>query len=314
MVSSAGTGALNNFGTIEKSTTGTWTMGGGVPFRSEGLARLAEGELVLSGGGTLGGTFVVDSGASLRTSTGSVTLANGVDFIGQGTVRFNGATVLGGSISFGTLLVVFETSASLSGAGDLANADGGQLMFLRSLTVPGSLSLGGSLELGAGLVVTISGTLTLESTGTIDNSGTLNVGAFVDNGGAIIGNPPVELGLPVPGATELMIQSIGLDDVDHGLAPASAIGRGLIRESVTLHWRGSRSGGYVVEGSDDLVRWQVVEAAIASDGDGHYVGTVSAELRPTRFYRVRQISPSDQPAAAPSPTRNPDWPQPYRPR
>jgi hypothetical protein len=66
------------------------------------------------------------------------------------------------------------------------------------------LDIGGALQItNPAVLLQVAGSLTLESSGELLNSGTIKVGAFVNNGGTIIGNAPV-VSLVVPMLIELV--------------------------------------------------------------------------------------------------------------
>jgi hypothetical protein len=194
---------------------------------------------------------------------------------------------LGAPLSLGSLNVIFEGSATISGEFPLSNAPGGTIAINRTMTVPGSLTVGGTLVIGsAGYIVTISGTLTLEATGVITNPGTLRVGAFVNLGGTVIGNPPQIVGLGA-GIGPLRIDTIrgasaGLDWL---LPPVL----GSAGTEVIIRWRANAGEVIRLEASRDLRIWTAVSAPVSEVEPGVFechFGLPTQE--PFRCFRLRR--------------------------
>jgi hypothetical protein len=196
---------------------------------------------------------VVATNTTLTFGDGTHVLTNGIAFSGFGTVRVQSALQLGTAVVFGTLNVLFEGSASVSGAYVMSNAPGGTITFNKSMTVPGSMTIAGTLTLASSsLTVSINGTSTLEATGVLNNPGTLRVGAFVNNGGSIIGNAPVVIGL---GPTGLQIVITGTL-TDASSASLQSDGSATVPREAVLSWFSGRARRFVVEISNDLVQWR----------------------------------------------------------
>ncbi|PYJ95907.1 MAG: hypothetical protein DME23_22450 [Verrucomicrobia bacterium] len=192
----------------------------------------------------------------------------------------------------------FEGGASLTGTNTLSNGAAGMITFNKSMTVPGSMDIAGELVIGgASLTVTINGALTLESSGELDNPGTLNVGAFVNNGGVIVGNPPQV----VPG---LAPASLRIDQIQ--LVRSSRVGL-LDRNSasalyeVALTWQAQPNQGFVIESSNDLSRWTAESANVVEDSPGRYRGALQVGAT-ARFFRLHRL---DGAASAVSSQRSP---------
>ena len=123
---SGGGVTINNGGTFEKTGIGTSTLDYNGTFNV--VAKNAEPVAVnsgtlnfaVSGGGTLGGTWNTDSGATVMFSMGNYTLPADSKFIGEGTTSLAGANwVLAGknvSVSTGEFKM---TGSTISGAFDL---------------------------------------------------------------------------------------------------------------------------------------------------------------------------------------------------
>ncbi len=85
-------GRFANAGTFNKSGAGTTTDISAL-FDNTGTVNVDSGTLSLGGGASTGGTFAVDSGATLRFCGGTHTINNTSSITGAGDVRFNTATV-----------------------------------------------------------------------------------------------------------------------------------------------------------------------------------------------------------------------------
>jgi hypothetical protein len=150
------------------------------------------------------------------------------------------------------------------------------------MTFPGAVQVrGGFKTTSASVTVQISGTLTLQNGAVLENPGTIRVGAFVNNGGTIIGNAPIV------GAGDLRIEAISLvsaqgDPSLEGLGETPAA-------SVVLRWRGQPGGAFVVEGSPDMRSWSSVSAVIQETPPGFYSGTLSKAAGENRFFRLMVV-------------------------
>jgi hypothetical protein len=287
-------GVLNNEGTVVKGAgTGTTAFANywrpPAPLHNRGVVEVRSGTLQLNGTDTHTGSFVVATNATLQLANGTHTLTNGIAFGGLGTVRVQGPLQLGANVDFGTLVVIFEGSASVSGAYAISNAAGGTITFGKSMTVPGSMTIAGTLALASsGLTVTIQGTLTLEATGVVNNPGTLRVGAFADNGGTVNGNAPVEVGL---GGKSLQLRL--LECVDPSAAgPWTARSVPAVRQ-VVLTWSGEPAQEFVVEVSGDLQAWQDSPTPPSELAHGRYEARWRLAPDSQAFFRVRVADPAD---------------------
>ncbi|HAV65368.1 MAG TPA: hypothetical protein DCY13_23710, partial [Verrucomicrobiales bacterium] len=129
----------------------------------------------------------------------------------------------------------------------------------KAMTFPGDLNIGGLLRIAnSAHVITVNGTLTLANTGTIDNAGTLNVGAFTDQGGTIIGNPPVVIGLAPAGLVSF--KAIKMEEGIRLLAEGGAV------REVLLIWQSPTAAGFQIEMSHDLRDWRPVWVSTRPSG------------------------------------------------
>ena len=283
-------GVFNNNGTVVKvagtgTTAFTSAYRAAAPLHNRGVVEVQGGTLQLNGTGTHSGSFGVATNATLTFGAGTHTLTNGIAFSGLGTVRAQTALQLGANVDFGTLNVLFEGSASVSGAYVMSNADGGTITFAQSMTIPGSMTIAGTLALAnSGLTVTINGTLTLEATGVLNNPGTVRVGAFVNNEGTIIGNAPVVVGL---GPKALRIITITLTDPPP-VSPQSARSTAAPRE-VVLSWFSGRAQRFVVEISNDLLQWREAPTTSVDLDAGTYEARLQLPSDAQGFFRVRVV-------------------------
>jgi hypothetical protein len=150
--------------------------------------------------------------------------------------------------------------------------------------MPGSVTVNGTLTVSsASVTLTINGTLTLNAGGVLNNPGTVRVGAFVNNGGTINGNPPVMLSL---GPTLLRIdqlQVMGQSAGATGLHGDVATGRTLV-----LKWRAAPGDRFVVESSQNLQTWAEDAWTIIETSPGTFEATLPADQAGPRFYRLRR--------------------------
>jgi hypothetical protein len=192
--SSAGNVAFNNAGLFIKRNAANTFFDSNVPFNSNGgTVNIEAGTLDFQASGAYSGQFSPSAGGTLRFVSGTHSLNSGASFAGLGTVRFQAPVQLGAAVNLSNVNAVFESSASVSGSFTISNSPGGTITVAKAMTFPGSIDAGGTFVLTSGsLVVSDSGTFTLQSSGTLNNPGTnFSVCSFVNNGGAIIGNPPV---------------------------------------------------------------------------------------------------------------------------
>jgi hypothetical protein len=196
---------------------------------------------------------------------------------GSNQLHFDGDVTLGG-----ITWQVFGSSA-LSGASAVTIAEGAIVVIDHTTTFPGSMNVQGALTIqNASTTFTISGTLTLEATGIIANPGTIRAGAFVDNGGTIVGNAPVLLGPPGP----LAFTGILFSDERVPAGGASMTGGTLSDTSVVLKWRGPAARQFQVQSSSDLRTWSSETVLIVESSPGFFEARVNASRIGRRFFRV----------------------------
>jgi hypothetical protein len=220
-------------------------------------------------------------------ANGTHAFTNTTVFSGSGTTRLQSPCSLGANLSFETLNVIFENSASVSGSFLISSVTGGSITVNKSMTFPGSMTVAGTLTVGAANhTVTINGTLTLNSTGVLNNPGTVRVGQFVSNGGTINGNPPVLL---APSPAPLRIEQIGLADTTGETVGPGEVGAAGSSQMVVLKWRAAPGGRFVVQSSNDLRTWADLPAVILESSAGVFQATLQAEGARVRFYRLRRL-------------------------
>ncbi len=280
--------AVNNAGLLRKTGGGvTQFTADRIALNNTGVIEITEGRLRLEGGGSLGGTINVSAGAILSLDNGDYTLSTGVAFLGNGAFEINRPLTLQSAVNLSTLKVTWAGSASVTGAFAISNAPGGELHVNKSMTFPGDMLIGGLLKIAtASHTVTIVGTLTLATTGTSDNAGTLRVGAFVDEGGTLIGNPPVVIGLaPSGGVSFKEIKVMKTEPV-----PAGEGGR-----VIRLTWEAATAAGYVVEMSTDLNEWKALPVQPTTAGLRTWETQVTVPPSAHCFFRIRWAGLNLQP-------------------
>jgi hypothetical protein len=254
---------------------------------NRGVVEVQSGTLQLNGNGTHSGGFAVATNATLTFAGGTHSVTNGIAFSGLGTVRFQTALQRGAEVDFGTLNVIFEGSASISGAYGMSNAADGTITLNKSMTIPGSAKIAGTLVLAnSGLTVTISGTFILEATGVLNNPGTLRVGAFVNNGGTVNGNAPVVIGLS---PSSLRINTVRFERGPASTEAAMQNARPTLQ--VVITWQAADSWGTVVESSRDLKHWSEQPSAVREVSPGSFEAVVSNIADTQCFFRLKRLSP-----------------------
>jgi hypothetical protein len=200
---------------------------------------------------------------------------NGATVVGTGTVRFEGANFL--RIATPTVLNginwVFTSASGVAGTSLLTIGTNAVVSFDHSVTYNGAITVAGQLQnTSSSSLLAIGGVLMLESTGTILNNGTITATAFVNNGGTIVGNPPVA-------AAPLAISLV------KGASEAKAIGSA--PAEVVLRWRGPVGHAFQVQSSGDLRSWTAVSTTVREVIPGHYEARISFSPSAARhFYRV----------------------------
>jgi hypothetical protein len=86
------------------------------------------------------GTVKVGLGTSLTFASGTHTFDAGSSFSGTGTIRFQSPVVLATDLNSGTLDVVFQNSATVSGNFPIANAPGCVITVNKTMAFPGSMT------------------------------------------------------------------------------------------------------------------------------------------------------------------------------
>jgi hypothetical protein len=267
-----------NRGTLNKSGAGT-TTDITVPFTNNGTVAVQSGELRLTADSTQAGPLVLESAGRLRFHNGNHAWNDGLSFSGTGELVVSRPVTLAVPVDFGALKVTFDSAATVSGAFTISNASGGELHVNKAMTFPGNMTIAGLLKIAnAAHTVTVAGTLTLAGTGTIDNAGILRAGTFVDQGGTIIGNPPVVIGLAPAGY-------VGFKDIKvSGGAIALA---GEVSREVVLTWEAPSALGYVVETSTNLVDWTSLPAAPSPSSLRTWITRTTVPPGRHAFFRIR---------------------------
>jgi hypothetical protein len=276
---------FNNSGTVRKTAgTGNTDLrnayGTTGRFNNNGLLDLQSGTVsIYCGGASSGGSFALATNTVLFLANGSQGFTNGCAFSGTGTIRIQTPVVLEQDINFGRLSVLFETSSSVTGAFKISNNPSGTMLLNHNLTVPGSMDIGGVLQItNSAITLQLSGTLTLEASGSLLNSGTIKAGAFVNNGGAIVGNPPV-ISLAIP-----LLQVVKVLGSQSGGTPPRANVQA--QESYLLRWTAPLSQPFVLESSTDLLHWTPRTTTVRQVAADRYETDV-APVKSNEFFRLR---------------------------
>jgi hypothetical protein len=181
----AGSHAVNNSGTFNRSGTGTTIVD--IPVNNTGATNITAGTLELGAGGAHTGSFSLNNSTTLRMA-GTHSLSPASTVSGGGTAEFpNGTATIDGALSVASLRVLGATVDVNSNASVTSlEVTGGSLGGSGVLTVTSTLTWsGGNMAAGTGKTVlaatgagTISGasnkflSRTLENSGTITYSGT----------------------------------------------------------------------------------------------------------------------------------------------
>jgi hypothetical protein len=242
---------------------------------------------------TVAGALQVLSGGTLHMASGTpapdLTLESGCAVTGAGTVSFEGASrlVLTEDVTWGIALADMTGTSSITGPFTLTIAPGATVRFNHTSTIPGSVTVEGTFTLtGAGVTVTIDGALTLDAGGTLNNPGTVRVGAFIDNGGTIVGNAPVLMSFA---PSSIFIGGLDLGETAQPGAPrVMAVSQ---PGDLVLCWKGPAEGLFVIESSSNLFLWVEVPVTIVEETPGHYLGAVANPSDRPLFFRVRSLAP-----------------------
>jgi len=176
--------------------------------------------------------------------------------------------------------VAFEAFSSVAGAFKISNSPAGTILFSQSLTLPGSLDIGGTLQItNTAVLLQVAGTLTLEPSGKLSNSGTIKVGAFVNNGGTIVGNAPV-VSLVIP----MLIEVVKLPSSQSpGSQPRATI---QAQDTYLLRWVAPANQTFILESSTDLVHWMPRSTTVRHVAPDLYE-TDLALVEAKEFFRLR---------------------------
>ena len=269
-----------------------------------GKLRLNSGFVNFTSGSslTVGGELAIEEGGRLRVDGTNpprdITLQSGSVLSGTGTLQLDGNNriALLSDVTSGMGLISLTGSSSISGTATLTVGPGSTLRYDHSSTLPGNLTINGTLLVAnSSTTLSIEGILTLNAGGTIDNSaaGVIPVGPgkFVNNGGTIVGNPPVISG---PGLKTLLpaLRIVRMTFVE-GTAPHLA-GRKehpVNSRRMTLECLGASGQPVVVETSTDLRGWSATSADVQETQPGRYRATLTIIGNGPIFFRVSQKQP-----------------------
>jgi hypothetical protein len=274
-----------NTGTFNKSGPETQTEIS-VPFTNQGAIAVQSGELRVNADSShIGGLSVSDTG-TLRFAGGDHTWAAGINFAGNGSLVLSRPITVTTPINVGQLKVTFDGAATVTGAFTFSNGSGGELHVNKTMTFPGNLTIGGLLRIANSThTVTVAGTLTLAATGTIDNIGTLRVGAFVNQGGTLVGNAPVVVGLA---ANRVRIDTIEL--LESGLLTPGRPQLSDVLQTFVLTWQAETGAVFAVEISEDLVRWERPSAHVQELASGLYGASLIVPKAGHYFFRLERLT------------------------
>ncbi|MBL9175134.1 MAG: carboxypeptidase regulatory-like domain-containing protein [Verrucomicrobiales bacterium] len=273
------------------SNFGRWVKEGGgaesyvdVPFVNSGVLEVREGVLRLNRRADHSGAAIIAGGARLEFSGERHRLLEGVLWSGSGAMVVDGVELeLQTAVDFGALSVTFRGLSSVIGDFPISNSPGGQLIMERDLTLPGDLNIGGLLRLvGDNRKGVVAGTLTLAATGTLENPGVLQVGAFVDQGGTVVGNAPVVTGLVPPNTA--VITSIRTEGPSGGLSPS-------FEAALVIRWKAPSPSNFVAESSEDLIHWSRIPGEPFVRGPADFETRIAVPPDSQRFIRIRGLGP-----------------------
>ena len=277
--------SFRNHGTFIKTGAGA-TTDINVPMTNSALVRVESGTLRLQQGSANSGTIEIFTNATLALSGGSHTFESGVAFPGNGQLLIQRPITLLGAINFGDLNVTFDNAATVTGAFGIANGVNGILRVNKTMTFPGDVAIAGRLITGGTTItMTVSGSLSLAAAGTIENPGTVRVAAFNNQGGSIIGNPPVSLA----NFGGLQIAEVGIGNVAKASFIPAATGSPKTFPMV-LECLAAPGRKFVVESSADLFHWTPTAASIEEIAPGVFRATLNAARSDRQFFfRLRAL-------------------------
>ncbi|MBN8246297.1 MAG: tandem-95 repeat protein, partial [Verrucomicrobia bacterium] len=237
-----------NLGTLEKRGASTVSYVD-VPFENSGVVQVREGTLRLQRDGIHSGSVLVAEPARWEITRGTHRLVEGNQWGGSGALAISSSTLaLETALPLGALKVQFSGGMVLMGEFPVSNDPGGELVVDQNLTFPGDLNVAGSFRIGAAnRTVVVAGTLGLGAASLLDNPGTLRVGALVDAGSTMTGNPPEVIGLPPEG--QVVITAILR--TEGSVEPRNGSGNGWL----ILQWQAPTPWGYTMESSANLSEW-----------------------------------------------------------
>jgi hypothetical protein len=181
-------------------------------------------------------------------------------------------------------------SSTMAGRGRLLIEPGSEFYVDHSLTFPGSFETRGLLRVASAPVVfQIDGSLVLADTGVIENPGTVRAGNFTDLGGVVIGNRPVRLAGsgPAMGNDEPLVLRLTLDRMPGVTGEIGAQDDAGV--AAILSWSGPTESKWALEGTSDLLRWNVLPAPIVEVQPGTYEVRFGLPQPTSTFFRVRLI-------------------------
>jgi hypothetical protein len=273
-------GTLHNLGQLVK-TAPTNTVDLNVLMNS-GTLDVNSGVLTVRGPATNSGTLAMSTNATLRFNGPRLTMEPGAQVAGPGTLLLadNVQLLLTTDVFFGNAAVRFAAVSSVTGNYRMSNGPGGLFHFSRSLTVPGSITVGGALEVDAAdITLIISRNLTLLGDGTIVNPGTIRAGEFdAAPGSTVIGNAPIEIGLPPGGQFRIVSLSLA--------APSGPQLLSLNLGQVSVTWVADVQSGFRVQSSTDLLNWRDHDVSPKSLGEGRFEATLDIGQATRCFFRV----------------------------
>jgi hypothetical protein len=186
---------FSHAGTLSVDAAAASTCTVSIALTDIGSVKVNSGTLSLTGGGTLGGSFTVASGATLDIDNGTFTTNSTTSVGGAGTLQF-GST-------FNSPTVTFVSGSAFDLTGSIVVNNGTATFNAPVTSLAQSVTISnGTLSLNAGQTVVVA-TLT-ETSGTLTGSDTLTVsgqlvwtGGTMSGSGKTVANGPAQLGAPV---------------------------------------------------------------------------------------------------------------------